>query len=209
MRLIFLGPPGAGKGTLSAMARDRLGIPHISTGDLFRVAIQQGTPLGQQVQAIVSSGGLVPDELTIALVREKLESPEAARGFILDGFPRTVPQAEALEGFCPIDHAVSFELAREELMRRLAGRLVCKRCGAVYHRFNKPPRTEGICDLCGGEVASRPDDEPQAVSRRLDLYEEQTAPLLKYYAEKGLLRRLDASPEPQRVLEALLTLLGF
>ncbi len=207
MKLIFLGPPGAGKGTLSALAKERLGIPHISTGDLFRAAIKQGTPLGRQVQEIVTSGGLVPDELTTAIVREKLESPEAAAGFILDGFPRTVPQAEALETFCRIDHVVSFELGREELMNRLGGRMVCKNCGAVYHRFNRPPTVEGVCDLCGGQVVVRPDDEPAAVARRLDLYQEQTAPLIAFYDQRGLLRRLDAAPAPEEVLETLIRML--
>lgn len=208
MKLIFLGPPGAGKGTLSAMAKDRLGLPHISTGDLFRSAIKQGTPLGRQVQEIVSTGGLVPDALTVAIVREKLESPEVARGFILDGFPRTVAQAEALDGFCTLDWAISFELDRAELLNRLGGRMVCKNCGAVYHRVNRPPQVEGVCDLCGGAVVVRPDDEPAAIERRLDLYEEQTAPLIAYYEARNILRKLDASPAPEVVLEHLLRLLN-
>jgi len=207
MRLIFLGPPGAGKGTLSTLAKERLGIPHISTGDLFRAAIKQGTQLGRQVQEIVSTGGLVPDELTVAIVREKLDSPEVAKGFILDGFPRTVKQAEALSSFCKLDHVISFDLAREELLQRLGGRLVCKNCGAVYHRVNRPPKVEGVCDLCGGVVAVRPDDEPEAIVRRLDLYDEQTAPLLDYYQQKNILRRLDASPAPEVVLESLLAII--
>ncbi len=207
MKLIFLGPPGAGKGTLSALAKELFKIPHISTGDLFRAAIKKGTVLGREVQTVVSTGGLVPDALTIAIVREKLDGPEVHDGFILDGFPRTVAQAEALETFCNLDWAISFELSREQILQRLGGREVCKNCGAVYHKTNVPTKVPGICDVCGGVVAVRPDDEPAAIIKRLDLYDQQTAPLLQFYTNKKILKTLDASPSPEEVMKELTSLL--
>lgn len=203
MNLIFLGPPGAGKGTLSTLAKEALTLPHISTGDLFRAAIKNQTPLGQKVKAIVDGGGLVPDEITIAIVQEKLATPELQSGYILDGFPRTVGQAEALSGFSKVTRVVNFVLADDEIVRRLSGRRVCKACGATYHVENLPPKTEGICDACGGELIIRKDDQPQNIRTRLAVYAEQTQPLIDYYRQRGLLVDLDAAPAPEAVLTAL------
>jgi adenylate kinase len=208
MRLIFLGPPGAGKGTLSAKAKDILNIPHVSTGDIFRAAIKNETELGLQVKAIVEQGGLVPDELTIALVKEKLSAPEFSTGYILDGFPRTVVQAEALDGFSRLDHVVNFVLSDGEVMTRLSGRRVCRNCGAIYHSIFSPPKVDKVCDLCGGEVYQREDDKPMSINQRLMEYKKQTEPLIQYYKDKGVLQDIDASGKPDQVLENLQALVS-
>jgi adenylate kinase len=208
MRLIFLGPPGAGKGTLSAKAKDLLNIPHVSTGDIFRAAIKNETALGLKVKAIVEEGGLVPDELTIALVKEKLTAAEYRSGYILDGFPRTVGQAEALATFSQLDQAINFVLSDGDVMTRLSGRRLCKNCGAIYHSIFNPPKTAGVCDKCGGEVYQREDDKPVSINQRLIEYKKQTEPLIQYYKDKGILKDIDASVKPEEVLENLKTLLG-
>lgn len=203
MNLIFLGPPGAGKGTLSSLAKDAFSLPHLSTGDLFRAAVKNQTPLGVKVKAIMESGGLVPDEITIAIVEEKLAQPDMKAGYILDGFPRTVAQAEALEGFSKIDRVVNFNLEEKELVRRLSGRRVCKSCGATYHVDNLPPKKEGLCDACGGELYTRKDDQPESITQRLKEYNEKTQPLIDFYARKGLMLDLDSAPAPEVILENL------
>lgn len=207
MKLVFLGPPGAGKGTLSTLAKDALKIPHISTGDLFRAAIKAETPLGLQIKKIVDSGGLVPDEITIEVVRQKLSGPAAPEGFILDGFPRTVPQAEALQSIAKPDMVINFVLAHDEIIKRLSGRRVCKSCGTNFHVESLPPKKAGVCDACGAELITRKDDEALAIAKRLSAYETSTAPLVDYYQKKGLLKNIDAAPQPAEVLKTLAKIL--
>ncbi len=201
MKLIFLGPPGAGKGTLADLAVEKLKIPHISTGDLFRAAVKEGTALGVKVQGILASGGLVPDELTIALVRERLAAPDARSGWILDGFPRTIPQAEALESFAPADQVVNFEVADDVVVARLSTRRVCRACGKIYNIRSMPPKVAGLCDACGGEVYTRDDDQESAIRTRLETYRRQTEPLIAWYGARGRLVTIDGVGEPSLVLE--------
>lgn len=206
MKLIFLGPPGAGKGTLAALVAETYMIPHISTGEIFRTAIREKTPLGQKVQAIIDSGQLVSDDITIELVRERLAKKDAANGFILDGFPRTIPQAEALGEIVGIDHAVNFDIADEDVVSRLSGRRVCKDCGHNYHIINIPPKVEGKCDKCGGDLYIREDDKIEAISKRLEVYRSQTAPLIDHYRKASKLIDIDAKPASGVILESFRTL---
>ncbi len=203
MNLVFLGPPGAGKGTMASRLAEEMGIPHISTGDMFRAAMAKGTELGLRAKAIMEAGDLVPDELTIAMVRERLEESDAQDGYILDGFPRTIPQAEALDGFATIDRAVRFEVAEESLVRRLSGRRVHKPSGRIYHVEFNPPKVPGTDDVTGEPLIQRDDDKEDAIRNRLKVYQEQTAPLVSYYQRKGILTTIDASPEPDSVYESL------
>ncbi|MFQ3547039.1 MAG: adenylate kinase [Termitinemataceae bacterium] len=201
MNLVFLGPPGAGKGTLAAKAVDLLKIPHISTGAIFRAAIAAKSPLGRTVKAIIDAGKLVDDDTTIALVKERLAQEDAQRGYILDGFPRTIAQAEALAGFSQLDRVVNFDIPDSSVIERLSGRRVCKSCGANFHiQFNKPKK-DNICDLCGGDLYTRDDDQPEAIQKRLEVYRVQTAPLIDYYRQKGLLVDVDARPAVEQVIE--------
>jgi adenylate kinase len=200
MKLIFLGPPGAGKGTISDLAVDKLGLPHISTGDLFRAAVKNGTPLGLKVKDIMASGGLVPDELTIELVKERLSRPDVSKGWILDGFPRTIPQAEALEKIASVDSVVNFEVADEIVVGRLSGRRMCKTCGKIYHVKNMPPKKEGVCDADGGPLYIRDDDKEDAIKVRLETYRKSTAPLIDWYGKKGKLLTIDGVGAPAEVL---------
>jgi adenylate kinase len=193
MNLIFLGAPGAGKGTLAGIVSGEYAIPQISTGDLFREAVKNGTELGQKVKGIMERGELVPDELTVALVRKRLEQPDTARGYIMDGFPRTIAQAQALGSFQRIDGAINFRSADSVVIRRLSGRRVCRNCGAIYHVDNIPPKVEGVCDRCGGELYIRDDDRIESIRNRLRVYREQTEPLIEYYRGLGLLREIDSS----------------
>jgi adenylate kinase len=201
MKLIFLGPPGAGKGTLAARAVEILGVPHISTGAIFRSAIAAQSPLGLKVKAIIDAGKLVDDETTIELVKERFARADAQRGYILDGFPRTIPQAEALAAFSAVDRVINFDIPDKTVLERLGGRRVCRNCGVNYHVVFNPPRGEAICDACGGEVYTRDDDRAEAVQKRLEVYREQTAPLIGYYRDRGLLVDVDASPGVEQVLE--------
>jgi adenylate kinase len=194
MNLIFLGPPGAGKGTLAVKAVEILGIPQISTGSIFRAAIADGTPLGLKVKAIIDAGKLVDDETTIELVKERLTKDDVKKGYILDGFPRTIPQAEALAGFSKVDKVINFDIPDSGVLERLGGRRVCRKCGYNFHAVFNKPKKEGVCDHCGGEVYIRDDDKPEAVQKRLEVYRAQTAPLIDYYREKGLLLDIDARP---------------
>jgi adenylate kinase len=200
MKLIFLGPPGAGKGTISDLAVDKLGLPHISTGDLFRAAVKNGTPLGLKVKDIMASGGLVPDELTIALVKERLSQKDAAKGWILDGFPRTIPQAEALEKIAAVDSVVNFDVADAIVVDRLSGRRMCRACGKIYHVKNMPPKKEGVCDVDGSELYTRDDDKAAAIQVRLDTYRKSTEPLIDWYGKKGKLITIDGVGAPAEVL---------
>jgi len=199
MNLIFLGPPGAGKGTIAVRVKQSYDIPHISTGDLFRAHIHNKTEIGTQVQAILDSGELVPDELTIEMVRQRLQEDDSRNGFILDGFPRTIPQAEALKDFAQIDGVLNFELSKESIVKRLSGRRIAKQSGKVYHIHYNPPKVEGKCDESGEPLIQRPDDKPEAIENRLEVYQRQTAPLINYYAEKGLLIAIDAEPSADEV----------
>ena len=207
MNLIFLGAPGAGKGTLATMLSKEYGIPQISTGDLFRAAVKEGSDLGRKVKGIMEKGELVPDSLTVELVRQRLAKPDAGGGYILDGFPRTIVQADALAGFEQIDHVINFEIDDELVIRRLSGRRVCRSCGAIYHVDNMPPKVEGECDRCGGELYIRDDDKIESIRNRLRVYKEQTEPLIAYYRDKGLLREIDSSRSPQHSLEQIKNIL--
>ncbi len=200
MKLIFLGPPGAGKGTLAGAVAQKLGIPQVSTGDIFRDAIKRETDLGKQVKAIVGRGDLVPDELTVSLVRERLARDDASKGFILDGFPRTIPQAQALAAFQTLDAVVNFLIADEAVVKRLSGRRICRNCGAIYNVDNMPTKVEGVCDRCGGPTYTRDDDRVESVRNRLEVYKRQTEPLVAYYRKAGLLRDVDSSGTPERTL---------
>jgi len=188
MKLILLGAPGAGKGTQSAFIKDALKVPVISTGNLLREAIAQGTELGKQAKAFMDGGHLVPDELIIGLVKEKLESHDCDNGAIFDGFPRTVAQAQAMEAFTTVDVALSFEVSDEVIIKRMAGRRTCPNCHATYHVEDHPPKVRGICDNCGETLGIRHDDDPEVVAQRLDVYHEQTEPVKDYYAKQGKLK---------------------
>ena len=201
MKLIFLGPPGAGKGTLAAKAVDLLKLPHISTGAIFRSALAAGTPLGLRVKAIMDAGKLVDDETTIELVKERLAQDDAQKGYILDGFPRTIPQADALAEFSAVDKVVNFDLPDSLVLERLGGRRVCRGCGYNFHMVFNKPKKEGLCDHCGGEVYTRDDDKAEAIQKRLEVYRAQTAPLIDYYRKKGVLVDIDARPMVDEMIE--------
>lgn len=196
MKIIMLGAPGAGKGTYASRMSEKYGIPHISTGDIFRENIKKGTELGKKAKSYMDAGDLVPDELTCDLVVDRIHQDDAKNGYILDGFPRTIPQAEALtkalkESGESIDFALEVDLADDKIIERMAGRRVCVGCGATYHVVNIPPKTEGVCDHCGKELILRDDDAPETVKKRLDVYHEQTAPLIGYYKNEGVHRAVD------------------
>jgi adenylate kinase len=198
-RIVFLGPPGAGKGTQAAtLARD-LGIPHLSTGDLLRAAVAARTPLGLEADDHMRAGRLVPDGLVLKILEERLARPDAREGFLLDGFPRNRAQAETLEQLTPLDAVVSFDLDSEELVRRLSDRRVCPQCQTVYNLSSRPPQAAGRCDKDGTTLIQRSDDRPEAVAMRLKVYAEQTAPLLEFYRQRGLLRPVDARGSPDEV----------
>jgi adenylate kinase len=201
--MVFLGPPGAGKGTIAAAAKEYYDIPHISTGDLFRSNIKNGTELGLKVKDILASGGLVPDSVTIEMVRNRLREPDCKKGFILDGFPRTIPQADALAEMTDLDAVVDFRIAKEEVVKRLSGRRMCPSTGRIYHIVFNPPKVEGKDDETGEDLIQRPDDKEEAIMHRLDVYTEQTEPLVKYYDDKGLIRAIDATAKPDEVFELL------
>ena len=209
MNVVFLGPPGAGKGTIAALAKERLGVPHISTGDLFRAAIKHETPLGKQVKEILASGELVPDSVTVEMVRERFQQRDTDIGFILDGFPRTIAQADALAQMKDIEHVVNFQLDRELIVKRLSGRRVCKSTGRIYHIIYNPPKVAGIDDETGEPLIQRDDDKEEAILNRLEVYNRQTAPLIAYYRDKGLLRDIDASGDPESILKTMLQTVGI
>jgi adenylate kinase len=208
MNLIFLGPPGAGKGTLAAKAVELLKLPHISTGNIFRAAIAARSPLGLKVKAIIDAGKLVDDETTIELVGERLAQDDVKKGYILDGFPRTIPQAEALAQFSAVDRVVNFDIPDSGVLERLGGRRVCRKCGHNFHMIFDKPKKEDLCDHCGGEVYTRDDDKPEAIQKRLEVYRAQTAPLIDFYRSKGLLVDVDARPAVDLVLENFKKALG-
>ena len=197
---IFLGPPGAGKGSLAVKVAEDYKIPHISTGDIFRANIKAQTPLGVKVKAIIDSGSLVSDELTFELVKDRLAQDDCKNGYILDGFPRTIPQAEMLEGLVSDVKVVNFEIEDEIVIRRLSTRRVCKACGANFNVLTLPPKVEGVCDKCGGELYQRDDDKQESIMHRMDVYREQTEPLINFYKNKGKITDLDASIETDVLL---------
>lgn len=196
MNVILLGPPGAGKGTQAKMLVEEYQIPQISTGDILRAAVKEGSPLGKEAKACMDKGELVPDSVVIGIVEERIQQPDCAKGYMLDGFPRTVPQAEALDGMLQnlssqIDHVVSIEVANEELVGRLTGRRTCRDCGVGFHVMFDPPEQEGVCDKCGGELYQRDDDNVETVTSRLEVYESQTLPLIDYYKVQEKIRPVD------------------
>ncbi|WP_349409139.1 adenylate kinase [Pseudalkalibacillus sp. SCS-8] len=213
MNLVLMGLPGAGKGTQAAKIVDKYGIPHISTGDMFRAAIKEGTDLGMKAKSYMDAGNLVPDEVTIGIVDERLSKDDCQKGFLLDGFPRTVAQAEALENILSksdrsIDYVLNIDVDKEQLMERLTGRRICKQCGATYHVIFNPPSEEGVCDKCGGELYQREDDNEETVKTRLEVNIEQSKPLLGFYEQKGYLRNIDGNQDINKVFEDIDRLLG-
>ncbi len=210
MNLILLGPPGAGKGTQAQMIVDRFQIPQVSTGDILRAAVKEKTPLGAKAKEYMDQGKLVPDELVIGIIEERLKNPDCNQGFILDGFPRTIAQAEALQPILvkmgkAIDHVINIEVDDEELVRRLTGRRTCKNCGAMFHVIFHPPKEEGICDRCGGPLYQRDDDQEGTIRTRLREYQKQTAPLIQYYKEKGKLRSIAGIGEQNQIFERIVS----
>lgn len=201
MKMVFLGPPGAGKGTLAALASARMGLPHLSTGDLFRAAVKDGSELGERVKNILDEGRLVPDELTIALVKERLSRSDARKGWILDGFPRTTGQAEALDAIAGPDWIINFHVEDAVILKRLTGRRICSGCGKIYHVVTMPPAAEGKCDACGADLYTRPDDREESIRTRLSAYRNQTAPLIQWYGDKGKLVTIDGTGSPEAVYE--------
>jgi adenylate kinase len=196
VRVAFLGPPGAGKGTQARELARGWSVPHIATGDMLREAVAAGSALGREAKAYMDRGALVPDDVIIGMIAERLREPDARNGFLLDGFPRTIAQAEGLERLLkdlgqPLDRVIYFDVPESELLRRLTGRRVCRACGHTFHVVFNPPRREGVCDVCGGELTQRVDDEEDTVRKRLDVYARQTAPLLDWYVGKSLLSRVD------------------
>jgi adenylate kinase len=208
LRVIFLGPPGAGKGTQAQALAKEWGVPHVATGDMLREAVAAKTPLGLEAKRHMDSGGLVPDDVVIGLVGERLAQPDARAGVVLDGFPRTVAQAEALDAFfartgLTLDRVIFFDVSRAELLRRLTGRRVCRACGRTFHLVSAPPKMAGKCDVCGGELYQRTDDSEATVGTRLDVYEKQTSPLLDYYRSRKLLATIAGEGSVAQVAEAI------
>ena len=213
MKIIMLGAPGAGKGTQAKQIADRYNIPHISTGDIFRANIKNGTELGKKAKEFMDQGLLVPDELTCDLVMDRIQQDDCKNGFILDGFPRTIPQAEALTAALDhinqkMDFAIDVDVPDENIVRRMGGRRACVGCGATYHLEYAPTRQEGICDVCGGELILRDDDKPETVLKRLGVYHEQTQPLIEYYTNQGILKTVDGTVDMEDVFAAIVSILG-
>lgn len=208
MKLIFLGAPGAGKGTQAEIIAAKLEIPTISTGNIIREALANGTDMGLKAKAFIEAGKLVPDEVVIGIIKERLAADDCSKGFILDGFPRTIPQAEALDNMgIIIDKVVDIDVPDENIVNRMSGRRVCKACGSSYHIENKKPKVEGVCDACGGELQIRKDDAPETVLDRLNVYHEQTEPLKDYYAKCGKLRSVEGTAPIQEITAAILKVL--
>lgn len=213
MNIILLGPPGAGKGTQAKRMIDRYGIPQISTGDMLRAALKAGTPLGLEAKKYMDKGALVPDEVVVGLVKERIQKDDCQKGFMLDGFPRNVSQAETLDKMLSelgknIDHVISIEVPNQELVKRLTGRRTCRSCGAGYHVMFDPPKKEGVCDKCGGELYQRDDDNEATVTSRLKVYEDQTKPLIDYYQKQGKLRPINGVGDMEDIFKSITQVLG-
>ncbi|MEV3857974.1 adenylate kinase [Streptomyces sp. NPDC050095] len=214
MRIVLVGPPGAGKGTQAAFLAQNLSIPHISTGDLFRANISQGTDLGKQAKSFMDAGQLVPDEVTIGMAKDRMEQPDAVNGFLLDGFPRNVSQAEALDvalktDDVKLDAVLDLEVPEDEVVKRIAGRRICRNESAhVFHVAYKQPQTEGVCDTCGGELYQRDDDKEETVRKRLEVYHTQTEPIIDYYREQGLVKTISALGKVEEVTARAMEALG-
>ena len=213
VKIVLLGPPGAGKGTQAKSISNRYSIPHISTGDIFRKNISEGTPLGIEAKSYMDKGQLVPDEVTINMVKDRLTWEDCKNGYLLDGFPRTVAQAEALQEFLAsrnesLDTALSIEVPSEFILERMTGRRVCPSCGASYHVKFNPPAKAGVCDVCGSDIVQRKDDTEETVSERLDVYERQTQPLIDFYNDKNLLSTVDGTKAINEVFESICSILG-
>lgn len=202
MNFIFLGPPGAGKGSLAVKVASEYDIPHISTGDIFRAAIKNQTPLGKKVKSIIDSGALVSDEITCALVEERLKEDDTKAGYILDGFPRTIAQAEMFQKIAHDAVAVNFVISTDEVVKRLSTRRVCKACGANYNIVSVPPKVAGVCDICGGELYQRDDDKEESIAKRMAVYKTQTEPLIDFYRKKNALVDFDSTVPTAKLLEA-------
>lgn len=213
MKIIMLGAPGAGKGTQAKMIAEKYSIPHISTGDIFRYNIKNGTELGKEAKKYMDQGLLVPDELTVKILLDRVAQDDCKNGYVLDGFPRTIPQAEVLEEALTklgdrIDYAINVEVPDENIVKRMGGRRACVNCGATYHIEHVPPKTEGICDNCGSELILRDDDKPETVKNRLSVYHKQTQPLIDFYNGKGVLRTVDGTVDMKDVFNAIVAILG-
>ena len=211
--LILLGPPGAGKGTQASRIVDEYGVPHISTGDILRTAVKNQTQMGLEAKKYMDAGELVPDSVVIGIVKERLQEPDTAKGFLMDGFPRTIPQAEALDrALTSLDRAVNKTIVilvdEEELVRRLTGRRICRSCQTPFHVVFNPPKVEGVCDKCGGELYQRDDDTETTVRNRLEVYRNQTEPLIDYYDKQGVVARIDGEQTPDRVYADIRGALG-
>lgn len=213
MKIIMLGAPGAGKGTQAKMIAKEYGIPHISTGDIFRANIKEGTELGKEAKTYMDAGQLVPDELTVKILLDRVAKDDCKNGYVLDGFPRTIPQAEVLDEALnklgdKIDFAIDVDVPDENIVRRMGGRRACVTCGATYHIEHVPPKKEGICDTCGSELILRDDDKPETVSNRLKVYHEQTQPLIDFYTKKGVLKSVDGTVDMMDVFAAIKAILA-
>ena len=213
MKIIMLGAPGAGKGTQAKMIADRYQVPHISTGDIFRANIKNGTELGKAAKQYMDQGLLVPDELTVQLLLDRVANADCANGYVLDGFPRTIPQAEVLDKALTelgdkIDYAINVDVPDENIVKRMSGRRACLTCGATYHIEHVPPKTEGICDKCGQELVLRDDDKPETVMKRLNVYHAQTQPLIDFYTNMGILKTVDGTVDMMDVFSAIVGILG-
>ena len=213
MKIIMLGAPGAGKGTQAKMIADKYGVPHISTGDIFRANIKNGTELGMEAKKYMDQGLLVPDELTVRILLDRVAQDDCKNGYVLDGFPRTIPQAEALTEALEkmgqkVDFAIDVNVPDENIVKRMGGRRACVTCGATYHMVYAPTKKEGICDTCGGELILRDDDKPETVQKRLNVYHDQTQPLIDYYTSQGILRTVDGTVDIDDVFRAITEFLG-
>lgn len=213
MKIIMLGAPGAGKGTQAQMIADKYNIPHVSTGDIFRENVKNGTELGLEAKKYMDKGLLVPDELTVKILLDRVAKNDCKNGYVLDGFPRTIPQAEVLDKAIAelgdkIDYAINVDVPDENIIRRMSGRRACLACGATYHVEHIPPKQEGICDKCGSKLVQRDDDKEDTVKNRLDVYHKQTQPLIDYYTKKGVLRTVDGTLDMKDVFGAITSLLG-
>ena len=213
MKIIMLGAPGAGKGTQAKKIAAKYGIPHISTGDIFRANIKNGTELGKKAKTYMDQGLLVPDELVVDLVVDRVSQDDCTKGYVLDGFPRTIPQAEALDKALEakgqkMDYAIDVDVPDENIVNRMSGRRACLNCGATYHLISIPPKVEGICDRCGSKIVLREDDKPETVQKRLKVYHEQTQPLIDYYKNQGILKSVDGTQPMDEVFKAIVTILG-